>query len=87
MNRVHNKYHGTAPPGAVYIGRGSSFGNPFVIGVDGTRDEVIEKYRFYLCNNPELVSKIKLELRGKDLVCYCKPARCHGDTLLEIANE
>ena len=27
------------------------------------------------------------ELKGKDLVCYCKPARCHGDYLLKIANE
>ena len=86
MNQVHNKYHGTAPPGAVYIGRGSPYGNPFVIGEDGTRDEVCDKYLVYLCQNPELVSKIKTQLRGKHLVCFCKPRRCHGDDLLILAN-
>ena len=29
--RVYNKPHGDAPPGAIYIGRGSPWGNRFVI--------------------------------------------------------
>lgn len=84
---VHNKYHDTAPPGAVYIGRGSPFGNPFVIGEDGTRSEVLARYRYYLFQNPELIAKIKAELPGKDLVCFCAPRACHGDFLLEIAKD
>jgi len=86
MNKVHNKYHGTAPPGAVYIGRGSPYGNPFVIGKDGTRDEVCDKYEFYIYRDKELLLQIREELRGKDLVCFCKPKRCHGDFLLNLAN-
>jgi hypothetical protein len=42
MCRVLNKRTDTHD-GAVYIGRGSKWGNPFVIGRDGTRAEVIAK--------------------------------------------
>jgi len=87
MAKVHNKYHGTAGSSAVYIGRGSPYGNPFVIGKDGDRNAVCDKFEHMLMNNPELLSKVKRELKGKDLVCFCAPKRCHGDTLLKIANE
>lgn len=87
MPRLYNKYHGTAPKGAVYIGRGSRYGNPFVIGKDGTRDEVCDKYEEFLYTNPRLLESFKRELKGKDLVCFCTPKRCHGDFLLHIANE
>lgn len=69
----------------VYIGRPSIWGNPFVIGEDGTRDEVVDKYREWLLNNPELITKLP-ELAGKTLACWCAPNRCHGDVLLELAN-
>ena len=87
MPKVCNKYHNNARQGAVYIGRGSSFGNPFVIGKDGDRDAVCDKYEAMLLQNTELFSLVKTELKGKDLVCFCAPKRCHGDTLLRIANE
>ena len=87
MPRLHNTYHKTAPPGSVYIGRGTPWGNPFVIGKHGTRDEVCDKFDAYLLTKPYLIARIKKELKGKDLVCCCKPARCHGETLLQIANE
>lgn len=74
-------------PNAVYIGRPSIYGNPYIIGKDGTRDEVIEKYRNYLMNNTYLLEKAKKELKGKDLLCYCAPEACHGDILVEIVNE
>lgn len=69
--RVHNKRHGTAPPDAVYVGRPTALGNPFVIGKDGTREEVIEKYEEWLLDSMPWES-IE-ELRGKDLVCWCAP--------------
>jgi hypothetical protein len=84
--KVHNKYHNTAPKDAVYIGRGSPYGNPFVIGKHGTRDEVCDKYKEYLLSNPQLINKVKTELVGKDLICFCAPKRCHGDILLKLAN-
>jgi hypothetical protein len=70
----------------IYIGRPSKWGNPFVIGKDGTRAEVIAKYKEWFLKQPSLVQQAKKELRGKDLMCYCAPEPCHGDTLLEIAN-
>ena len=87
MPKVHNKYHSTAGPDAVYIGRGSPYGNPFVIGKDGDRNEVCDKYERYLLNNPQLLKAVKANLRGRDVVCFCAPKRCHGDTLVRIANE
>lgn len=87
MPKVYNKYHKDAPPGAVYIGRGSKWGNPYRIGPDGNRDTVCELYKEDRLNHREFVEMVKLELKGKDLVCFCKPARCHGDDLLRVANE
>ena len=73
------------PPGAVYIGRPTMWGNPFVIGKDGSRDEVIAKYEAWLRANPKLMARLH-ELVGKDLVCWCAPSRCHGDVLVRLAN-
>ena len=75
---VRNKYKDRIPKDAVYIGRGSKWGNPFVIGKDGTRDEVIDMFIEYLLKDRLLLDQVK-ELRGKDLVCFCAPRRCHGD--------
>jgi hypothetical protein len=86
MCKVYNKYHNNAPKGAVYIGRPSKWGNPFTIGVDGTREEVINKYEKWLCSNPALISEATRELVGKDLVCFCSPKSCHGDILIRVAN-
>jgi len=80
-------------PYDIYIGRSNSFynlsdslwRNPFVEGRDGTRAEVIEKYRAYLMKRPDLLKLIPT-LRGKRLGCYCKPKACHGDVLVELAN-
>ena len=66
----------------IYIGRPSKWGNPFVIGKDGTRKEVIDKYRVYLFKHDYLLSCID-ELEDKILGCYCKPLLCHGDVLIE----
>ena len=78
--KVWNKRDKNCPPDAVYIGRPSKWGNPYKIGRDGTREEVIEKYREYI------QGKDLSELRGKDIVCWCAPKACHGDVLLELAN-
>ena len=69
----------------VYVGRPSKWGNPFVIGRDGTRDQVIAKYRAWLMSQPALLAELH-ELRGQNLVCWCAPQRCHGDVLAELAN-
>jgi hypothetical protein len=62
MKVVHCKKE----PYDIYIGRPSKWGNPFLIGKDGSRDEVIEKYRKYILNKPELMASLH-ELSGKTL--------------------
>jgi len=69
----------------VYIGRPSKWSNPFKIGKDGTRLEVIQKYREYIKTKPELLKSLP-ELKGKVLGCWCAPRVCHGDVLVELAN-
>jgi hypothetical protein len=87
----------------VYVGRGrvvfltkegpsfppkdSKFCNPFKVGKDGTREEVIAKFRSFmeekLAKDPALKQEL-LALEGKRLGCWCKPEACHGDVLLEL---
>ena len=69
----------------VYVGRPSKWGSPFAIGRDGTRDEVIAKYRAWIVQQPALMAALP-ELRNKDLVCWCAPSRCHGEVRIELAN-
>ncbi|KKM82284.1 hypothetical protein LCGC14_1321150 [marine sediment metagenome] len=70
----------------VYIGRGSLWGNQFRIGVDGDRQQVIEKYREWIKEQPYLLGKL-WELKGKVLGCHCAPLPCHGDILIEMLEE
>lgn len=74
----------------VYIGRPSKWGNPFKIGRDGTREEVIRKYEKWLLTQRELLDSLP-ELVGKVLGCWCvnNPVGsirtnkiCHGEVLL-----
>lgn len=80
---VINWKHGEPPIGAVYIGRGTKWGNPFILYRDGNRQAVIEKYRTWLLAQPQLLGALE-ELRGKTLICSCKPLACHGDVLIEL---
>jgi hypothetical protein len=85
MSKVLNKRAVETPADAVYIGRGSKWGNPFKIGQHGDRAAVIAQHEAWLRDQHHLLRSIG-ELRGKDLVCFCAPAACHGDLLLRLAN-
>ncbi len=80
--KVFNKRLHSAPAGAVYIGRGSPYGNPFRIGPDGNRAQVIRKFECEVLPTLDVTA-----LRGKDLLCFCKPWPCHGDLILRKANQ
>ena len=95
--QVLNKHWSKPLPNSVYIGRPSKWGNPFSHKDDTkakykvkTRDEAVEAFEKLINklmeNNPQLREDIIRELGGKNLVCWCAPARCHGDVLLKIAN-
>lgn len=68
-------------PGAVYIGQGSPYGNPYVIGRDGDRDQVCDLFEKNILPGLDVSA-----LRGKNLLCFCAPKRCHGDAILKKAN-
>jgi len=70
----------------VYIGRPGPWGNPFSIGKDGTREEVIQKYEAWIRKQPELLAQLHT-LKGKVLGCWCAPKACHGDVLLKLLKE
>ena len=71
-------------PYDIYIGRPSKWGNPFVIGVDGSRKECIEKYRNWIMTQRELLDSLH-ELDGKILGCWCGEQKpCHGHILIEL---
>ena len=76
-----------------YVGRAaprqglaaSAFGNPYRVDVDGTRAEVIERYREWILTRPELLARLH-ELRGSVLACWCSPEACHADVLAELVD-
>ncbi len=89
------------PEGAVYVGRGSKWGNPWIAGqvtiITGKRSgekitskDAVRMFRntinATLARQPSFASEIE-SLRGRDLACWCAPGDpCHGDVLLELAN-
>ena len=81
MKIVHCK----KAPFDLYIGRPSKWGNPFEIGKDGTRADVIKKYREHILNSKELFNSLH-ELEGLTLGCWCSPLPCHGDVLIDLYN-
>jgi Domain of unknown function (DUF4326) len=79
----------------VYVGRAmyrggwqlaaSPLANPFRIGADGDRNEVVAKYRDYLGCRPDLLALLA-GLRGSRLGCWCKPLPCHADVIAALAD-
>lgn len=81
---VLNKYKDHIPADAVYIGRGTKFGNPFPMQKKTDRLEVIGKYKRYVkqqIKTGNITLQDLASLYNKDMVCYCAPLPCHGDVL------
>lgn len=82
------------PPNTVLVSRPSRWGNPFVIQFDPhpgyspqNAEEAVKMYRAHVDKGLMRI-KIRNELRGKNLACFCKIGQpCHADVLLEIANQ
>ena len=74
------------PPNTVKVTRPGRYGNPFVVGRDGTVEECIAKFKAEM---PDFAKQAyRNELRGKNLACFCPLDRpCHADYLLEISND
>ena len=73
------------PPNTVWVARPSRWGNPFKVTSKRTAAQAVERFR---CEMPDFTREAaRLELRGKNLACFCKLGEpCHADVLLEIAN-
>lgn len=92
---VLNKRKDYIPSDAIFIGRGSKWGNEYTHLPNtkakfrvATRDEACNEHVKYLWNQikiGEVTLEELAELHGKDLWCYCAPARCHGYTLEKAA--
>ncbi|MGL6133370.1 MAG: DUF4326 domain-containing protein [Prochlorococcaceae cyanobacterium] len=78
-------------PGQAYVGRPSPLGNPFQPGRDGSRAEVIARYRLWLwarMQDPSSIQHRELEqLQGRalagrlELLCWCSPLPCHAEVI------
>jgi hypothetical protein len=78
---------GSLLPGQAYVGRPSPLGNPFVVGRDGSRQEVIAIYRRWLWGRlrepgspqeRELRRLLELARAGElELLCWCHPLPCN----------
>jgi len=90
------------PTHGEYIGRGSPLGNPFHLGHDGDRDQVVDAFDHYIHTilndhthpqRPQITKELNRLLdiaRRKghvNLQCFCAPKRCHGDVIKEILDE
>lgn len=101
--KYNNLYEWEKDKNNVYIGRkgvvfineerypkvDSIFANPFKIGKDGDREQVIEKYENYLISKLETDDKFLqefLKLKDKTLGCWCCPEKCHGDVIIKLLN-
>jgi hypothetical protein len=83
MTKVVNAYNSKYD---VDIRRPGQWGNPFIIGKDGNREEVIQKYEEWITNSPqaEHLREMLPNLQDKVLGCCCKPKACHGDILVKL---
>ena len=52
------------------------------------REKAVELFEQHLLGSPALLQQVQAELRGKDLMCWCRlDQACHADVLLRIANQ
>ena len=88
MFTLWNKRNPLCPSTAINCGRPSPWGNPFIIGRDGTREEVIEKYRVYAIKRNALdPSWLAPLITATDVYCWCTPKACHVEVIAEILSE
>ena len=98
---VLNKHHGHEPDGKnnIYIGRGSPLGNPYLICLERSREEVIEAYEHHLalaisepydlniCDALDYIAEKEINGETINLICFCNPKPCHGDVIKRVIEE
>ena len=83
----------TPAPFDVYVGRANprfkalGWGNEFLITKAMTREEAVGRFWDAVEADGARLARIRRELRGKMLGCFCAPALCHAHVLVWIAND
>jgi hypothetical protein len=81
---VHSLRCEAMRPGDVRVDRASEWGNPFIIGRDGTREQVVARYADWIAQRAAGDDALRdrlAALAGKRLFCWCAPLLCHGHIL------
>lgn len=86
MAELFNQAHPNVPSDAVSIMRPGPWGNPYPIDARRgiTRQTAIRLFEHHLATHPDLVRRMRQQLKGRDLVCCCWPSPCHGDVILRV---
>ena len=80
------------PANAIYVGRPTVWGNPYVVGSELMNGETLNAEKAVALYEQHLADNfnerdIRHCLRDKDLACWCALDQpCHADVLLRIAN-
>lgn len=84
---IFNRHHKDAPKGAIYIGRGTPWGNEFGADPSKTREEVITLFEEAVKKGMQnqFIKEQLASLYGKPLVCSCYPKDCHGNVLIKYS--
>ena len=85
MQRVQRTRTKPLPPGTIYVGRPTRWGNPYRLTAERNREEALFLYRQWLKhvleNNPRFLDPLS---QATALACWCKLTEaCHADILLE----
>lgn len=88
LNRHHLK--GAWPAGAIYVGRGTILGNPYVIDDELSREAAIDRFEDDLKarisqHDPVVLTALVGAARATGLICSCVPARCHAELVRKYA--
>jgi len=79
------------PANTVVVARPTRWGNPFKVAADYPVEQAVADYERWLHTNPEgqaILQVAKVELRGRNLACWCRPGSpCHAEILLKLVNE
>lgn len=84
------------PPNTVVVSRPTKWGNPFTLGdappyVFSEEQRlliILDMYRGWLAAKMRSGELNPVELKGKNLACWCGPnQKCHADILLRVAND
>jgi hypothetical protein len=80
------------PENTTVVTRNTRWGNPYVIGKDGTREQCVGQFQAMLLgrllpeggtqaylNNIVTIQRARSELRGKNLACFCRLCPAHAD--------